>query len=260
MTIQDVIDAILREIPGRVENTVDTFKSGDPRARVTGIVTTFIATREVLRRAKELKANLVITHEPTYYQHRDDTTPLKGDPVLESKRRFIEGSGIAVWRFHDYWHRHKPDGILQGLARKLGWEKYRDPRRQSFFRIPQTTLRRLVATLKKRLGLASFRVTGDPAMKCGGIATTLGCVGWERHRAELIRKSADVLICGESHEWEACEYVRDSAAAGRRKALVVLGHCNSEEPGMEYLAEWLRPRVPGVPVHFVPAGDPFWYA
>ena len=260
MRIQDVIDTILREIPERVENTVDTFKSGDPSAGVTGIVTTFIATRAVLQRASELGANLVITHEPTYYQHRDDTTPLKADPVLESKRRFIEESGIVIWRFHDYWHKHKPDGILAGLAKKMDWQKYQDPARPSAFRIRPMMLKSLARSLKRKLGLSSFRVTGDPEMRCAVIETTLGCVGWDRHHPLLLRDEVDVLICGESHEWEACEYVRDSAAAGRSKALIILGHCNSEEPGMEYLAEWLRPRVPGVPVHFVPAGDPFWYA
>jgi putative NIF3 family GTP cyclohydrolase 1 type 2 len=74
-----------------------------------------------------------------------------------------------------------------------------------------------------------------------------------------MRDDIDVVVCGETPEWETCEYVRDSAAAGRKKALIVLGHCDSEEAGMEYLAEWLRPLFPGVPVHFVPAGNPFAY-
>jgi len=28
---------------------------------------------------------------------------------------------------------------------------------------------------------------------------------------------------------------------------------------MSYLAEWLQPLIPEIPVHFVPAGDPYWY-
>jgi len=27
---------------------------------------------------------------------------------------------------------------------------------------------------------------------------------------------------------------------------------------MAYLADWLKARVEGVPITFVPAGDPFW--
>ena len=68
----------------------------------------------------------------------------------------------------------------------------------------------------------------------------------------------EVLIAGESPEWTTCEYVRDAVAAGLNKALILTGHCNSEEAGMEYLVEWLRPRVGGIRVTFVPAGDPFY--
>jgi len=258
MKIQEVIDVVLAAVPGvSIARTVDTFKSGDPAGSVTGIVTTFMATWQVVRRASQLGANLIITHEPTYYSHRDEAAPLAGDPVFEAKRRLIEESGITIWRFHDFWHRHSPDGIATGLARKLGWEAYRDPDRPTFFRIPPTVLRELAATIGRKLGIAGLRVAGDLEMNCRGIATALGAAPWQGHREALLADDVDVLICGETREWETCEYVRDGLAAGRRKALVVLGHCNSEEPGMEYLAEWLRPRLPGVPVTFVAAGDPF---
>jgi len=47
-------------------------------------------------------------------------------------------------------------------------------------------------------------------------------------------------------------------AAGQNKALILLGHAISEDPGMEECAMWLKTFLPGVPVEFVPAGDPFW--
>lgn len=261
MTVQGVIDTILQAIPGpRDPGTVDTLKSGDGSATVTGIVTTFMATRQVLARAKELGANLVITHEPTYYEHHDNKQYLSGDPVFESKRRFIEQSGVAIWRFHDYWHRHQPDGIVTGLVGKLGWERYQDRQRQVLCVIPRTSLRELSAMLAHKLGIGCIRVTGDADMPCSGIAFSVGAGAWSHHRELLGWEQTDVLVIGESHEWETCEYVRDSAAAGLNKALVTLGHRNSEEPGMEYLAEWLRARLPaGLPITFVPAGDPFWY-
>ena len=33
---------------------------------------------------------------------------------------------------------------------------------------------------------------------------------------------ADVLICGEPGEWDAGEYVRDSAFSGKKKGMIVL--------------------------------------
>jgi putative NIF3 family GTP cyclohydrolase 1 type 2 len=68
----------------------------------------------------------------------------------------------------------------------------------------------------------------------------------------------DVVMSGEVPEWETVEYVRDAVAAGKAKALVLLGHVNSEEAGMEYAAEWLKGFVTEAPVQFIPAGDPFW--
>jgi putative NIF3 family GTP cyclohydrolase 1 type 2 len=75
----------------------------------------------------------------------------------------------------------------------------------------------------------------------------------------LRRPDVDALVVGELSEWETSEYVRDSAAAGWPKAVVVVGHEASEEAGMRELAEWLRGRQPGVSVTHVPAGDAFTY-
>jgi putative NIF3 family GTP cyclohydrolase 1 type 2 len=67
-TIQNVIDLIIASVPGApLEDSVDVFKCGDPAQKVTGIVTTFTANMHVLRKAVDLGANLIITHEPTFY-------------------------------------------------------------------------------------------------------------------------------------------------------------------------------------------------
>lgn len=67
LAIQQVIDTIIAAIPGgRKQETVDTVKTGDPAQPVKGIVTTFLATQEVIERTIALGANLIITHEPTF--------------------------------------------------------------------------------------------------------------------------------------------------------------------------------------------------
>jgi putative NIF3 family GTP cyclohydrolase 1 type 2 len=259
LTIQDVIDNIMSALPGdRLADTVDTFKSGDPSAACSGVVTTFMATFAVLKRAAGLGANLVITHEPTYYGHRDETDWLAGQPTFEAKRRFIEERGIAVWRFHDHWHRFEPDGILAGVTERLGWGPYQDAAAPYRFTIPETPLALLAAALKERLGARVLRVTGRPEMPCTRIALAPGAVGAAHQMRLLVDPDLQVLVVGESQEWTACEYVRDALEVGLEKALILAGHCNSEEAGMEHLADWLRPRLAGLAVTFVPAGDPFW--
>ena len=74
----------------------------------------------------------------------------------------------------------------------------------------------------------------------------------------LNQSNVDLLIVGETHEWELVEYVQDMRAAGLKKALIVLGHVVSEQAGMKYCAEWLREFVSEVPVEFIPAPEPFW--
>jgi hypothetical protein len=50
----------------------------------------------------------------------------------------------------------------------------------------------------------------------------------------------DVLVIGETREWEGIEYARDVNTAGKQKGLIVLGHVPSEERGMEECAKWLK--------------------
>ena len=74
----------------------------------------------------------------------------------------------------------------------------------------------------------------------------------------LSRPDVDVLICGETREWEVVEYAQDAISAGQKKALLVLGHVVSEQAGMKYCAEWLKTFVTDVPIEFVAAAEPFW--
>jgi len=71
------------------------------------------------------------------------------------------------------------------------------------------------------------------------------------------KEKPDVLVVGEVHEWETAEYIRDGLALGSKTSLIVLGHSVSEEPGMEWLVEWLQPKIPELSIHHVGSGNPF---
>ncbi len=259
-TIQAVIDTILGQIQsGRLAETVDTVKCGDPTQEVKGIVTTFLASYEVIRKAVDLGANFIITHEPTFYNHLDTVNQLAGDPVYEAKRRLLDDNGIVVWRFHDHWHRHQPDGIDTGVILALGWGPYVVAGDTSRIKLPLTTVGELARILKAGLGIDVVRVVGDLAMPCQNVALMVGAPGSEWQMKAVSRDDVDVLLTGEVREWETSEYVRDAIAQGRKKALIVLGHANSEEPGMNYLVAWLGSLVPDVKITHVPVGDAFTF-
>jgi putative NIF3 family GTP cyclohydrolase 1 type 2 len=258
LTARQVIERIQKNVgvPWNSE-TVDTFKAGNPDTPVKGIATTFMATMEVLQRAAASGKNLIIAHEPTFYNHLDQTAAFEQDPVYQAKRAFIEKNGLVVWRFHDHLHDRKPDMVVEGAARVLGWNNTAQPGELPRFVLPETTLARVAADIRHRLKIKTLRVVGDPQMKFTQAALVPGAAGAEMQIAALRRDDVELLLIGEIPEWETIPYVRDAAAQGRHKALILLGHVPSEEPGMEDCARWLRTFLPGIPVEFVPAGEPF---
>jgi putative NIF3 family GTP cyclohydrolase 1 type 2 len=242
-----------------MKDTVDTFKAGDPNTRVTGIATTMMATLNVLQRAAANHQNLIITHEPTFYNHLDRPEGMaESDPVWAEKRAFIEKNHLVVWRFHDHWHRMKPDGILQGMVHQLGWEKYQSADNPYLFTLPETTLRQLAESVAKTLDTPVMRVVGKPEMTVTKIGFSAGSAGFvqETHALEMDR--VEVLLVGETREWETVEYVADALTEGRKKALIVIGHVPSEQAGMDECARWLKTFITGVPIEFVATKQPFW--
>ena len=262
LTARGVVQRIQEHvgIPWQKE-TVDTFKAGDPDTKVTGIAVTMMATFGVLQRAAASGANLIITHEPTFYNHLDDFTEIpqkQNDPVLAEKLAFIEEHHLVVWRFHDHWHKRTPDGIEAGMTNALGWEAFQDKQNQYLFTIPETTLDKLAAVLKARLELHTMRVVGDPQMKVTRVALSPGSAGMQREIGALEKPDIQLLITGESREWETVEYTADAISEKKNKALIILGHIPSEQAGMEECTRWLKTFVSEVPINFVPAAQPFW--
>jgi len=262
VTAREVIARIQQQVgvPWAAE-TVDTFKAGNPDTAVTGIAVTMMATMEVLQRAAASGRNLIITHEPTFYNHLDKLDVLEekeNDPVLAAKLAFIAKHNLVVWRFHDHWHMRKPDGIVAGMVHALGWEKYQDAENEHLFTIPETTLEKLTVDLKAKLSTHAMRVVADPNQKIRRVALVPGASGFARETQALEMPDVDVLLTGEPREWETVEYVADAVTQKKGKGLIILGHIPSEQAGMMECTRWLKSFVSDVPIEFVPATDPFW--
>jgi len=256
LTAKDVIQRIQKNVgvPWR-EQTVDTIKAGSPDTRVLGIATTMMATLDVVERAAAAGRNMVITHEPTFYSHEDKTEALQEDPVFRFKQAFLEEHAMVVFRFHDHWHAHRPDGIATGMVQALGWEKSVDPQNAGQFLFEGITLANLARQIEEKLKIRTMRVIGDPALRVRTVAGNWGYAGSLRGFA---RPDLDVLIIGEAREWELIEYAADTVTSGKKKGLIVLGHIPSEQAGMLHCANWLKGFITEVPIEFVAAAEPFW--
>ena len=260
ITAREVVAEIQKQVGVEwKKDTVDTFKAGNPDTAVTGIAVTMMATMDVLQRASAKGLNFVITHEPTFYAHLDTPEGMpESDPVWAEKRAFIEKHGMVIWRFHDHWHMRKPDGIEAGMVRSLGWEKFQNSENQYLFVMPGTTVKKLAEELANKLDSPVVRVVGDPEMKVTKVGFSPGAAGFQRETQALERDDVQVLLVGETREWETVEYAADAVTQGRNKALIVIGHVPSEQGGMEECTRWLKGFVNKVPVEFVATKEPFW--
>jgi putative NIF3 family GTP cyclohydrolase 1 type 2 len=259
VTAEQVIQSIIKKTSSApIPNTVDIIKEGDPSTPVVGIATCMFATMDVLKKSAEKGCNLIITHEPVYYNHLDETAQLLNDPVFRAKKKFIDDHKLVIWRFHDYIHSIKPDGILSGMVVKLGWKNYAVTDQLDQYFLPETTLKELVESLKKTFPKNAFYVVGNPDMKLSKVWLAEGAPGGGRQIQLLERNDVDVVITGEAQQWETYEYARDAIAQGRNKAVIFLGHINSEEAGMDFCADWLRSFIKDVPITYIECGPSYW--
>ena len=119
-------------------------------------------------------------------------------------------------------------------------------------------MKQLAQEVSRKLNSPVVRVVGDPQMKVTKVGFSPGAAGFQRETRALERDDVQVLMVGETSEWETVEYAADAVTEGRNKALIVIGHIPSEQPGMEECARWLRGFVKDVSIEFVPAKQPFW--
>lgn len=257
LTVQQVIDLILKAGGlSPLSDTVDTLKFGKPDQIVSGIVTTMFPTVAVIKQAATLKSNLIIAHEPSYYNHRDDTSWVPNNDILQQKQELLQRHGMAIWRFHDYCHSLRPDAVSYGVAKKAGWLSYYK-NGDIMLTIPPVTVQQLARHLKQALGIDHVRVIGSLQQPCEKVALLPGAWGGQRQVSAAITYMPDVLVVGEVAEWETAEFIRDANLLGRKISLIVLGHSVSEEPGMEWIVDWLKPKLPNIKVTHVASGNPF---
>lgn len=258
LTARQVVELMKSHLSCSWNNeTVDTFKSGNPDDVVTGIAVAMFPNMEMLRKAVAAKCNLILVHEPTFYNHLDDTVSLAQNQVFKEKSAYIRSHRLVIFRFHDHWHRTVPDGIYKGMVEKLGWKDHQADESMLHFKFEEQTVGEFARKLQGQLNGSQMRIVGDPKMKFTKVALAVGASGSDMHIGLLSDTYTEVLVAGESNEWETYEYVLDASMLGMKKAAIFTGHIPSEEAGMEYCAQWLKSFIHGVPVVFVENGSAY---
>lgn len=239
--------------------TCDTVKAGDVEKEISKVAVSMFATVDIVRRVKEWGADMLIVHEPTYYDHMEVIT--KETDVIRAKRALIEESGIVIYRYHDNMHFRDVDAIAEGELHYLGLtgrlEKTEYSASGLFISDTPVSALELAKRMKSELGMAHPRIAGAREAKGTRIAT---CFGTPSGVFDLLQSdNVDIVLTGEVCEWKLAEYARDAAALGMNKSLIVMGHIGSERDGMRLLVEKMKKKYNTLDTHYFECGEVYTY-
>ncbi len=247
-TTLDIRNYLLAHSPWvDAERTVDTVKIGDPTGDVRKAGVTWYPAMDTIRAAHAAGCDLLITHEPTFWEHAAPERRWRHTAPGASKRAFLEDTGMVILRAHDTWDNWPEIGIRDAWAGGLGLTKRvlegSQLRWTAMYEIPRQTLREFaqyVADRIKVLGEDSVQVIGDPEMAVHRPALGVGCACPDK---EMVDAGADVLICcydGASY-WQSRERLAEMGVG-----VITVEHGTSEMWAMERLCEHLAEQFPSI--------------
>lgn len=240
------------------DETVDNIVIGDPNAAVSNCAVTWISSFVAVREAVERNLDLLITHEPTFYGHtqNSETAYQKETGYGAEKRKFIEDNGLAILRLHDTWDRWPDIGIPWSWARFLQLsgppattnEGDRPPT-QLRYDIEPTTLGEFanhVASRTAAIGEGHPVAYGELEWTVSKVGVGTGCICDIDVFREL---GCDLsVVCD-----DAISHTRDIQwAVDEGHSVIRVNHGTSEEAGMKSLADYIENKVEGVAAEYLP--------
>lgn len=254
------------------EHTVDKYLSGDPELEVSGIAVSWMPTFDNLKEAFDKGCNLFVTHEPLYSVKLDDSGKVVGgsvhvDPQLRRfkemvfdendawvrKQEWLDKTGIAVYRCHDFWDDFPDIGVCGAWAKWLGFNDQPITRMEHYevHEVGNRVLEDLARDILDRvklLGQEAVQVVGDLNRKISKIAIGTGAITNYRKMYDL---GADALLVTDdgTRLVESGQWSLDSDIP-----LLIVSHSTSEEPGMRTLASYIQSHFPDVEVMIIPVG------
>jgi len=254
MKIREILEHFLQRADwvDRAE-TVDRVIIGEDDKNVGSCAVTwmpgFEAIRDVVRRGYEL----LICHEPTFWDHFDKNPD--ENPDCREKLRFIRESGLTILRNHDCWDRWPDIGIPSAWANFLGLDgpPAATARRgaQCRYDIEPIAFDRFAADVARRtaaIGQPAVEVVGDPDKPVSRIGVGAGCIS----RVDTyLQMGCDCCITVDDSAcyWGAVQHARDLGVP-----VICVNHCTAEEPGMVTLTRYINESIDGLAAEHLPQG------
>lgn len=236
----------------------DCCKAGDPEKEVKKVAVTTFPSTDTIKAAAEWGADMLLVHEPLYYDHLDAYSTKK---LQTEKRELIEKSGMNVSRFHDHAHFCPEDLIAVGMVKKMAFDgkvEYITPGNNTRITLNQPmTAVEVAKQIEKNLSLRHVRICGARDLPATVITGMFGAP--DKVLEMLESDDTQIVIVGETCEWMMAEYARDAGLMGHNKTLLILGHAGSEEAGMVYISELMAEMMPSLSVKYFPSGEVYTY-
>ncbi|HCU36728.1 MAG TPA: hypothetical protein DGT21_15150 [Armatimonadetes bacterium] len=237
---------------------------GEPEREVTGVITCWSPTAAVLEQAVSRGANVVLSHEPltwgicgrdpeaglTWYEERHVTAKAPNQLRL----RLCLDNGLSVYRYHSNWDWAPVYGQVDMLVKLLELGTYIGGCRTCpVYEREPIAVGELARRACALLGIGPIRVIGEPERMVSRVAVTHGGFGQIFTVPEVAADAgAELAIFGEMLDY-TIRYCVEVGLAG-----IELGHCASEQPGMEGMAQFLRERLPAqIPIECLDSGQPW---
>ena len=245
----------LRSLHEVSEPSVDRIVIGDPLTRISKVGTCWQPYFSTLRKAREQGINLMIVHEPTFYEHWDldqknemfvrTPSPAREKYVeaVENKKKWIEENDMVIIRSHDVPDILKGFGMPFALGHALGFENKDIVRAKDYYNVYQVgpdtawNVARKIASSLLVLNQPGVAFYGDKDRKVASVGLGTGCICDPAQYQEL---NPDLVIAIDDtiRTWTQTTYAEDTG-----DPLVVINHGTSEEMGMRMLNQHLSQNI-----------------
>jgi len=243
------------------ETTVDKIIIGDPEKEIKTVLVTWMSTFESIKEAARDGISMIITHEPTFWQHENEIETMNTeifDGIAVKKKDFIEKSGIVILRCHDFWDGKPENGIPWAWAEFLGLGNKPTAISSDGYILMFDTkpvaledFAKQIAEKTANIGEPYVQVCGSPNKLVSKVSVGTGCIC---DPAEMQKIGCDVaIVCDDGTSyWHDIQPAKDSDFP-----VIRVNHGTSEEPGMLSLFEYVKENFPGLEVSFKPHGSAF---
>lgn len=244
-------------------DTVDRIIIGNPGTVVRKIGTCWMSDWKTCKKAVGSGVNVLITHEPTFYTHRDlDEVPgfLQRWPdytkelylsQIEKKKKWINDNGLVIIRNHDTLDALPEKGIPFAFGHFLGFKNSDIIASRKYYNVykinkqPASSFAGILAGKLKELGQPGVAFYGDQSREVSsvGIGT-----GWICDPMDYSDLNPDVFVAIDD---VIRTHIQTVYAEDTGHPLIVINHGTSEEMGMRSLNQIIREQYPDIEtVHF----------